>query len=319
MAAIDIFSKIELSQKEVFKHFLQTNTFTKSVSPFFTIENFTSATSTIDMNTYFSLKCMLLNLLQFFVTVKEIEPDKKIVFDLNGLIKGTQTLYFINDGENSTLLREKFEFALYNQFNLPVLSLILSIFFYIDACIKHFRLRNALYKNLQVTAGQKKDNFTNIFAIRSYIVIEADINEINSLFQDLNKFALLASPFLKIETHCENQELKEGQEFLVTLMLPILSRFNCRITRKKSNNIEVSFSNPFLHGRNTWSVLPCEKELIIENTLEIDDDSVYLKLLWLLLGNSLVRIELNNWNNRLKDIAERTNLYKDMLISPSGA
>ena len=34
MAAIDIFSKVEIPQKEIFKHFLQTNTFMKSVSPF---------------------------------------------------------------------------------------------------------------------------------------------------------------------------------------------------------------------------------------------------------------------------------------------
>ena len=317
MAAIDIFSRIELPQKEVFKHFLEANTFKRCVSPFFTIENFTSNNSTIDTGTYFSLKCALLEIFQFYVTVKEIIPDKKIVFDLNGLIKGTQTIYFIEKGENSTILREKFEFSLYNQFNLPLLSLILSIFFYIDACIKHFRFKNILYKDIQLTANQKKNNFKDLFAIRSYIVVEADINEISALFQDLNKFSLWLSPFLKIEPLSEKNEFKQGKEFLLTFALPVLGSFQCRINKNELNKIEISFSNPILNGINTWSFLPCENEIVIENTLELDDSSVYLKLLWLVLGNSLVRIELDNWNKRLKDIVERTNLYKDALVSPS--
>ena len=313
MAAIDIFSKVEIPQKEIFKHFLQTNTFMKSVSPFFTIENFTSASSNIDTGTYFSLKCVFLELLQFFVTVKEIIPDKKIVFDLNGLIKATQTIYFIKDEENSTLVREKFEFALYNQFNLPLLSLILSIFFYIDSCIKHLRLKNAIMKNV----GEKKNNFKDLFAVRSYIVVEADVNEINSLFQDLNKFSLWLSPFVKIDSLNKEDDFKHGKEFLLTFALPVIGNFQCRVNKNESNKVEISFSNPILSGINTWSILPCENEVVIESTLEIDDSSVYMKLLWLLLGNSFVRIELNNWNKRLKDIVERTNLYKDMLVSPS--
>ena len=313
MTSIDIFSRIELPKKEVFNCFLEADTFKRCVSPFFTIENFTSTTSTIDINTYFSLKCALLDLLQFFVTIKEIIPGEKIVFDLNGLIKGTQTIYFIDDG-NHTLLREKFEFSLYNQFNLPVLSLILSIFFYIDACIKHLRLRNVLYKNSQLTLDQRKNNFKDLFAIRSYIVVEADINEINLLFQDLNKFSLWLSPFVKIDL------LNGKNEF--TFSLPLLGAFQCRINKNDSNKVEISFASSILNGINTWSILPCEKEIVIENTLEIDDSSVYLKLLWLLLGNSLVRIELNNWNKRLKDIVEKTNLYKDVFqhnLSPNPA
>lgn len=305
MATIDIFSRIELPQKEVFKYFLEISTFKKCVSPFFTIENFQSPNLNIDTNTCFSLKCAFLDLLQFFVTVKEIIPDKKIVFDLNGLIKGTQTIYFIDDGENNTLLREKFDFSLYNHFNLPVLSLILSLFFYIEALIKHFRFKNVLYKDLQLTLGQKKNNFKDLFAIRSYIVIEADINEINSLFQDLNKFSLWLSPFIKIDL------LNGKNEF--TFTLPLLGSFQCRINKNESNKIEISFSNPILNGINTWAILPCENEIVIENTLEIDEGSVYLKLLWLLLGNSLLRMELDNWNKRLKDIVEKTNLYKDVL------
>ena len=43
MAAIDIFSKIELPQKEVFKYFVEANTFKRCVSPFFTIENLSSS------------------------------------------------------------------------------------------------------------------------------------------------------------------------------------------------------------------------------------------------------------------------------------
>ena len=312
MSTIDIFSRIEFSQKEVFKYFLEVNTFKRCVSPFFTIENFTSNSPAFDTNTCFSLKCAFLELLQFFVTVKEIIPDKKIVFDLNGLIKGTQTIYFIEDS-NGSLLREKFDFSLYNQFNLPVLSLILSIFFYIDACIKHFRFKNILYKDFQLTSNQKKNNFKDLFAIRSYIVVEADINEINTLFQDLNKFSLWLSPFVKIEPLSEKNEFKQGKEFLLTFALPVLGAFQCRINKNELNKIEISFSNPILNGINTWSILPCENEIVIENSLELYDTSVYLKLLWLLLGNSLVRIELDNWNKRLKDIVERTNLYKDVL------
>ena len=318
MAAIDIFSRIGLSQEEVFKYFLQSTNFTRTVSPFFTIENFTSSGSTINTNTYFSLKSVFLDMLQFFVTVKEIAPGKKIVFDLNGWLKGTQTIYFINDDKNSTLIREKFEFSLYNQFNLPILSLILSIFFYIDACIKHLRLRNVLYKNLELTSSQKKNNFKNLFAIRSYIVVEADINEINSLFQDLNKFSLWLSPFVKIDLLSKENDFKHGKEFLLTFALPYLGSFQCRINKNESNRVEISFSNPVFSGINTWSILPCENEVVIESALEIDDASVYMKLLWLLLGNSFVRLELNSWNKRLKDIVERTNLYKDMLVSPSG-
>ena len=319
MSSIDIFSRIELPQKEVFKCFLETATFKRCVSPFFTIQNFTAPNSNLDTGTYFSLKCAFLDLLQFFVTVKEIIPDKKIVFEFNGLIKGTQTIYFIEDGKNNTLLREKFEFSLYNQFNLPLLSLILSTFFYIDACIKHFRLKSLLYKNFQLTANQKKNNLKDFFTIRSYIIVEAEVSEINALFQDLNKFSLWLSPFVKIDPSDEANEFKHGKEFLLTFALPVLGAFQCRINRNESNKVEISFSNPILNGINIWSILPCDNEIIIENSLEIDHSSIYLKLLWLLLGNSIVRIELNSWNKRLKDIVERTYLYKDALVSPSGA
>ncbi len=314
MTAIDIFSRIELPQKEVFKNFLQVNTFTRCVSPFFTIENFTSSNSNIDTNTSFSLKCAFLDILQFFVTVKEI-TDKKIVFELNGLIKATQTIYFIEDEKNSTLVREKFEFSLYNQFNIPLLSLILSIFFYIDSFIKHLRFKSLLYKSFESTNSEKK--FKDLFSIKSYIVIEAPINEINSLFQDLNKFSLWLSPFIKIDSKSSENDFKCGKEFLLTFTLPILGAFCCRVNKNDSNKIEISFSNPILNGINTWSLLPCENEVIIENKIEIEDASVYLKLVWLLLGNSLLRLELDSWNRRLKDIVERTNLYKDVLVSPS--
>ena len=97
-----------------------------------------------------------------------------------------------------------------------------------------------------------------------------------------------------------------------TFTLPLLGSFQCRINKNESNKIEISFSNPILNGINTWAILPCENEIVIENTLEIDEGSIYLKLLWLLLGNSLLRMELDNWNKRLKDIVEKTNLYKDV-------
>lgn len=317
MSSIDNFSRIELSHKEVFKSFLDSNIFTKFVSPFFSIENFTSSNSGIDANSYFSLKCSLIDILQFFVTVKEIVPDQKIVFELNGLIKGVQTIYFLKDGENSTVLREKFEFSLYNQFNLPILSLILSIFFYIDGCIKHFRLKNLLYKTSVFNALSEKERIKDFFSIRSYIVVEADIDEISSLFQDINKFSLWLSPFVKINPLSDGSDFQHGKEFLLTFSLPVIGSFQCRINKNELNKVDISFSNPILSGVNVWSILPCDKEIVVENVLEIDDSSVYMKLIWLFLGNSLVRFELDSWNKRLKEIVEKTNLYKDMLANPS--
>ena len=315
MSSIDIFSRVELPQKEVFKNFLEKNIFTGCVSPFFSIENFTAPNLKIDTDTYFSLKCAFLDLLQFFVTIKEI-TDKKIVFDLNGLIKATQTIYFIEDEKNTTLVREKFEFSLYNQFNLPLLSLILSIFFYIDSFVKHLRFKNILYKNCEF--NNKEKIFKDLFSIKSYIVIEAPMSEINSLFQDLNKFSLWLSPFIKVDSKSDTSDFKCGKEFLLTFTLPILGAFHCRVNKNESNKVEISFSNSLLNGVNNWSFLPCENEVVIENKIEIEDISVYLKLLWLLFGNSLLRLELDSWNRRLKDIVERTNLYKDVLVSPSG-
>lgn len=314
MTSIDIFSKIELPQKEVLKYFLQTSTFKGCVSPFFTIEHFTSSNSNIDTNMSFCLKCAFLDLLQFYVTVKEI-TDRKIVFDLNGLIKATQTIYFIEDEKGDTLLREKFEFSLYNQFNLSLIGIVLSIFFYIDSFIKHLRFRNALYKNFSFA---KKKNPKDLFSVKSYMVIESPMSEINSLFQDLNKFSLWLSPFVKIESKNNENDFKPGKEFLLTFMLPVLGKFHCRINKNEYNKIEISFSNSLLNGVNSWSFLPCENEIVIENKIEIEDISVYLKLFWLVFGNSLLRLELDSWNKRLKDIVERTNLYKDVLVSPSG-
>ena len=38
----------------------------------------------------------------------------------------------------------------------------------------------------------------------------------------------------------------------------------------------------------------------------------YLKLGWFILGNTLIKTELNDWNKRLKEIAEKTKLSKHL-------
>ena len=301
MASTDIFSKLSISSEEVFKYLVNSHIILRCASPFFKLENFSCTNSKIDKDTYFVQKCVLSDLLQLFFKVKEIIPNKKIVFEFEGLIKGTQSIYLI-ENEGECILREKLEFSTYNQFNLPILNFILSIFFYIDSFIKHLRLKNILYKEKGIKVPLKSYS-----TIRSYIIIDADIKAISSLFEDLNKLAVWISPFLKIDVSEKN---KECHEFSTSLLLPFLPSIHCKVNKKESNKIIISFSNSLFKGKNTWSILPCENEFLIENTIELDEALMYLKLAWYLLGNTVIKNELRNWNKRLKEISEKTNLLK---------
>lgn len=307
MSSIDIFTRIELPQEEVFKYLLNSHTLSRCASPFFKLENLSCSNSKIDLETCFSQKCALLDILQFFYRVKEIKPTEKILFQFDGLIKGLQCINLIKD-ENSCILKESIEFSLYNQFSLPILDLLLSILFYFDTLIKHLRLKNTIYKENLVS---KKGNILKgLTAIRSYIIINANINEITSLFEDLNKFVLWISPLVKIKILNDKNDFKEGQEFSMEFLVPLLPGFYCTINKKDSNKIIISFSSSILKGKNIWTILPLENQYLIENTIEIDEALAYLKLIWMIIGNTFIKDELNNWNKRLKEVAEKTNLSK---------
>ncbi len=315
MSTIDIFSRIELPKEEVFKYLSNSHTIARCASPFFKLENLRCKNSKIDQDTHFTQKNVFFDFLQLFFRVKEVIPPKKISYQFDGLIKGMQVVDIIED-EGSSLIKERLEFSLYNQFNIPLLDIFLSLFFYIDTFIRHLRLKSILYKESEV--DKKKLNiFKELSTIRSYIVIDARISDIESLFEDLNKFSLWLSPFLKLQT-LNTHDFKEGQEFSLKFIFPFLPCFYCRINKKSLNKIEISFSNPLLRGNNSWSIIPYENQFVIENTVEIEEIMFCLELLWLVLGNTLIRDELNNWNKRLKEVAEKTNLSKYLDLAVSG-
>lgn len=311
MAIIDIFSKIQLPINEVFSHYTNLNNFSRCTTPFFKLENLSCSNSKIDNETFFTQKCTLLELLQLFYKVKEIHQNQKIIFEFNGLLKGTDCIHFIDD-ENACIIRERLQFSLYNQFNLPLLDLVLSILFYIDTLIKHLRFKKAIYCQKGI---KKEDILKEYSTIRSFISINATIDTISSFFDDLNKFSAWLSPLLKIESTTSNEEFKEGNEFNLTFFIPFIPAFKCNIRQKDKRKIIISFENTIIKGKNIWSILPCEEELIIENTIELDYVLNYLKPILLLLSTTLVRNEINNWNKRLKEIAEKTNLTSVLDLS----
>lgn len=309
MSAIDIFSRIEIPKDEVFKYLSNLSTLSRITSPLFKLENLNSTGSKIDQSTSFSQKCVFMDLLQLFFSTKEIIPSKKILFQFDGLIKGTQCIYLIED-ENSCIIKEKLEFSLFNQFNFPIVDFLLTLLFYFDTCVKHFILRSIIYKD---TGFQKPDNYYSV--IRSYITIEANNKAISSFFEDLNKFSVWLSPFLMIETQNQREACEEEKEFILKSFLGLLPTLSCRINKKCLDKVVISFSSPLLKGRNTWSIFPCENEFVIQNTIELDYISVYLKMVWPIIGNLLIRSELNSWNKRLKEVVEKTNLSRFFELS----
>lgn len=301
MSSIELFSRFELTKEEVFNYLLKTQNISRYLSPFFNLESIQSNGAKIDLETYYIQKSVFLDSLQLFYKVSEIVPDNKISYSLNGLIKGTEKIHLVSV-ENSCIMRDKIDVSLFNEFNLLPINILISIFFYIDTCIKHIRLKSIIYKDLGVTKETAKNEFSKI---RSYIVIDSDFNSVNSLFEDFNKLALWVSPYLKLKKLNENN-------FSISFAFPLLPIFSCEINHSKSNKIEISFSNSFIQGKNTWSILPCENELIIENTIELEHLVFYLNALWLILGNTLIKNELYNWNKRLKEVVEKTNLSKHL-------
>ena len=314
MANIDIFSKFNLPKALVFRELLKPSTLIRSVSPFFTVENMNCPNLKLDTETCFVQKNVFSDLLQFFISVKEIIPNEKIVFQWNGLIQAKQTLYFIDDS-GCCLIRDKLEFSLFNQFNFPWLDIVLSFLFYADAFIRHLRLKNVVNKELNADLSSRKD----LSSIRSYIVINSSLENLLSLFDDISRFSLMAMPFLKIERIGDNNNLKEGTDFSVEFGIPFLPKLHCRVERKESKKLIISFSNNNLifTGTNIWSFMPCENEFVIENCVQLEKTSEYLKLIWIVLGNLIVKGELDNWNKKLKEIVERTNLYSEAILTPA--
>ncbi|MBI2996702.1 MAG: hypothetical protein HYY52_08385 [Candidatus Melainabacteria bacterium] len=310
MATIDIFSKINLPSEKVFKYFLNPGVILRCSSPFFKIENFNFNNTNIDLNTYYSQRCVFWDTLQLLYQIKEIIPNKKISSSFSGLIKGTQSVYFLEE-ENNCLIREKLDLSLFNQFNPSALDLLLSTFFYIDTYIKHLRLKNILCKDFKL---QKKYPLKEWSSIRSYIVVNARLEEMVSLLSDVDKFALWVSPFLNIESSKKTKDNKKEFEASFTL-LPFLPSFKCIIDKKDSNKISISLSSLILKGKNIWNIMPCENEFVIENIIEVDELLKYFEIAWFIIGNTLVKLELNNWNKRLKDIVEKTNLVRRLELS----
>ena len=306
---IDIFSRIELPKEEVFKYLVNSNTISRCVSPFFKLKNLRCKNQTIDLDTHFIQENVFSELLQLFFNVKEIVQNKKITYQFEGLIKGTQSINLIEDGD-ICILKESIEFYLFNQFNFPILDLILSAFFYTDTFIRHLRLKSIIYKE---KPGIKNQNIINDFSTtRSYIETDADINSIISLFDDLQKLSLWISPLVKINIKENHEEVKEGEVFSISFILPFLPALNCRIEKKDSKKLKISFTNSMLKGNNTWTIFPNENKFLIENSIEIEEIMTYLKLGWFILGNTLIKTELNDWNKRLKEIAEKTKLSKHL-------
>lgn len=301
MPSIELFSRFELTKEEVFNYLLKSQNISRYLSPFFTLETIQSKNSKIDLETSYIQKSVFLDSLQILYKIKEIVPDNKISYSLEGLIKGTQNIQLVSI-ENSCILRDKIDVSLYNQFNLLPINILISIFFYLDTCIKHLRLKSIIYKDLGISKEIASNEFSKI---RSYIVIDADFNGVNSLFEDFNKLTLWVSPYLKLKKQNENN-------FLISFSMPLLPTFSCKINHSNPNKVEISFSNTLIKGKNIWSILPCENELIIENTIELEQITFYLNILWLILGNTLLRNELRHWNKRLKEVAEKTNLSRHL-------
>ncbi len=136
-----------------------------------------------------------------------------------------------------------------------------------------------------------------------------------SLFDDLQKLSLWLSPLLNIKVNENNKDIKEDNVFSLSFVLPFLPELNCRIEKKEDKKIKILFTNSFLKGYNTWSFIPFENKLIIENTIEIEEILTYLKLIWVILGNTLIKTELHEWNKRLKEVAEKTNLRKHLEVA----
>ena len=305
MPSIEVISRFEVPKEDFFNFLLKSNNISRYISPFFTLEKISSKNSNIDLDTYFIQKFALLDSLQIYYKVKDIIQNEKISYSFDGLIKGTHNIQLANTG-NSCVLRENIDVSLHNELNLMPINLFLSLFFQLDTCIKQLRLKSILYKELKIPLLNDLSN------IRSYIVIDANLESINSFFEDLNKLALWLSPYLKLEK-LESED--HTKNFLLSFIPPLFPSIRCTLENQEKNKIKINFENMFLKGKNIWSVLPIEKQFIIENSLEMEHIAFFMEFLWLILGNTLVKHELENWNKRLKEVAEKTNLSQHLELS----
>lgn len=213
MSSIEIFTRFDLTRKEVFDYLSESSNFLRTGSVFFKTENLVSNNSKIDLSTSFSQKCVFSDLMQLFCKVQEISENEKISIKFNGLIKGLQSFNFIED-EESCILRESTEFFLYNNFNFLPVDIFLSVIFYIDSFVRHLRLKTLISKEIS-PLRPKRNPLINFSEIRTYMVIDSNIGEISSLIADLNKFALLISPFIRMRNI-------KGDEFVVDFLIPFL-------------------------------------------------------------------------------------------------
>ena len=312
MSSFEIFSHIELESKEVYSYLVNSANLERCSSPFFELGNTNFTGPEINEDNFFIQKFSLLEQFQLFYKVKELIKDKKIVYDFNGVLKGTQKINLIENGK-SCILREKFDFSLFNNLSIPALNFLLLTFLYVNSFISHIRLKNAIYKDKKISP---KSNFSK--PIRSYISINASIENIIPMFNDLNKLSLWLPSFIKIENF-QNEETKENyKSFLINLTLPLLPTLTSKITYTNQNQITISFANQKIKGKNYWKFFTCENETIVENSIYIEELVSYIKLLWFLVGNTFIKTELKNWNKKLKELAEKTNLLKQLELSFEG-
>ena len=109
MSSIEIFTRFDLTNKEIFNYLSHSSTFLRTGSIFFRTENFLCRNSKIDIDTSFSQKCVFSDLMQLFCKVQEISENEKISIKFDGLVKGLQSFNFIED-EESCILRESIDF-----------------------------------------------------------------------------------------------------------------------------------------------------------------------------------------------------------------
>lgn len=310
MPSIEAFSRFETPKEELFNFLLKSSNLSRYISPFFTLEKINCKNSNIDQNTYFIQKFALLGSVEIFYKVKEIINNEKISYGFEGLTKGSHDIQLASTEKNSCILREKIDVSLFNDLNLMPIDLLISFLFHLDVCIKQLRLKSIIYKDLKIPL------LNNLSNVRSYIVIDANIESINSFFEDLNKLALWISPYLKLEKLESGENIKR---FSLNFAAPLSPSIVCSLESQEKNKIQINFEGFLFKGKNTWSVLPLEKQFLIENSLEMEHIAFFMDFIWIILGNTLIKGELASWNKRLKEVAERTNLskYLEVALKPA--
>lgn len=307
MPSIELFLRLEIPDKEVFNYISNSHNLLRASSFFYSIENLLSSNSKIDENTSFLQRCVFSELLNLYYKVKEV-TDKKIVFDFNGLIKGQECINIINN-EGFTILRDKIEFSTFNNFNFPLLDLIMCTIFNLDTFVKHLRLKNSIYNEIPKLSSTKSFSTKDLSVLRSYTTINSYTKDIMYLFEDLSKLALCLPSLLNINLKGKNQN--NNIEFSLIPSFPFLPSVQCKVLKKEENKIVFSFSFGPFNGTNTLSFLSNECELLLENKIEINHPHFLSELSWLLLGNTIVKGLINNWNRKFSEIVLKSKILKN--------